>query len=189
MAPSRRTVLSTAAAGLVTAAAASTSIRLARRSRSAPGMAAPIPARATSDRAQNPDILVPPPTDHGTLPNLQFPFSASHMRLELGGWTRQVTERELGISKDIAGVNMRLNAGGVRELHWHKAAEWAYMLDGRRASPPSTRRAATSSTTSVSATSGTSRRAFRTRSRGSIRTAANSCWCSTTAASPKTTPS
>jgi oxalate decarboxylase len=32
-------------------------------------------------------------------------------------------ERELGISKNIAGVDMRLNTGGVRELHWHKAAE------------------------------------------------------------------
>jgi oxalate decarboxylase len=42
---------------------------------------------------------------------------------ETGGWTRQVTARELGISKDIAGVNMRLNAGGERDLHWHKAAE------------------------------------------------------------------
>jgi oxalate decarboxylase len=52
------------------------------------------------------------------------------MRLEPGGWTRQVTERDLGVSKDIAGVNMRLNVGGVRELHWHKAAEWAYMLYG-----------------------------------------------------------
>jgi len=41
-----------------------------------------------------------------------------------------VTARELGVSTDIAGVNMRLNAGGVRELHWHKAAEWAYMLYG-----------------------------------------------------------
>src|SRR5213080_1139359 len=30
----------------------------------------------------------------------------------------------------MAGVNMRLNAGGVRELHWHKAAEWAYMFYG-----------------------------------------------------------
>ena len=47
-----------------------------------------------------------------------------------GGWTRQVTVRELGISKDIAGVDMRLNAGSVRELHWHKEAEWAYMLYG-----------------------------------------------------------
>jgi oxalate decarboxylase len=52
------------------------------------------------------------------------------MRLETGGWTRQVTVRELPVSKTIAGVNMRLNAGGVRELHWHKAAEWAYMLNG-----------------------------------------------------------
>jgi oxalate decarboxylase len=42
-----------------------------------------------------------------------------------------VTVRELGISKNIARVNMRLNAGGVRELHWHKAAEWAYMLYGK----------------------------------------------------------
>jgi oxalate decarboxylase len=87
------------------------------------------PRNLTLDR-QNPDILVPPSTDHGTLPNLRFSFSDSHMRLESGGWTRQVTVRELGISKNIAGVNMRLNAGGVRELHWHKAAEWAYMLYG-----------------------------------------------------------
>jgi oxalate decarboxylase len=79
---------------------------------------------------QNPDLLVPPSTDHGTLPNLRFSFSDAHMRLETGGWTRQVTVRELPVSKTIAGVNMRLNAGGVRELHWHKAAEWAYMLYG-----------------------------------------------------------
>jgi oxalate decarboxylase len=79
---------------------------------------------------QNPDVLVPPSTDHGTLPNLRFSFSDAHMRQETGGWTRQVTVRELGIAKDVAGVDMRLNAGGVRELHWHKAAEWAYMLYG-----------------------------------------------------------
>jgi oxalate decarboxylase len=52
------------------------------------------------------------------------------MRQTNGGWTRQVTQRELGISKTIAGVQMRLNAGSVRELHWHKQAEWAYMLYG-----------------------------------------------------------
>jgi oxalate decarboxylase len=76
---------------------------------------------------QNPDMIAPPATDHGTLPNLGFSFDDSHIRIEPGGWTRQVTVRELGIS---AGVNMRLNAGGVRELHWHKAAEWAYVLTG-----------------------------------------------------------
>jgi oxalate decarboxylase len=26
---------------------------------------------------------------------------------------------------------MRLKPGGIREMHWHKPAEWAYMLDGR----------------------------------------------------------
>ena len=71
-----------------------------------------------------------PSTDHGTLPNLRFSFADAHVRQESGGWTRQITVRELGVSKDIAGVNMRLNAGGIRELHWHKAAEWAYMLYG-----------------------------------------------------------
>ena len=89
----------------------------------------PGPRNAARD-AQNPDILNPPATDHGTLPNLRFSFADSHMRQESGGWTRQITEREFGVSKDIAGVNMRLNAGGIRELHWHKEAEWSYMLYG-----------------------------------------------------------
>src|SRR3984885_607703 len=80
--------------------------------------------------AENPDLLNPPSTDHGTLPNLRFSFADAHVRQESGGWTRQVTVRELGVSKSIAGVNMRLNAGGIRELHWHKEAEWAFMLYG-----------------------------------------------------------
>jgi oxalate decarboxylase len=42
----------------------------------------------------------------------------------------QVTVRLFSIAKSIAGVNMRLDAGGVRELHWHLPAEWAYMLYG-----------------------------------------------------------
>jgi oxalate decarboxylase len=41
-----------------------------------------------------------------------------------------VTQRELSVSKTLAGVDMRLTAGGVRELHWHTAAEWAFMLYG-----------------------------------------------------------
>ena len=48
----------------------------------------------------------------------------------MGGWTRQVTERELPVSKGMAGVEMRLIAGGVRELHWHTSAEWAFMIYG-----------------------------------------------------------
>jgi oxalate decarboxylase len=81
--------------------------------------------------AQNPDILVPPRQDHGTLPNLRWSFADSHMHLTPGGWGRQTTARELPVSTEIAGVSMRLKAGGVREMHWHKAAEWAFMLKGR----------------------------------------------------------
>jgi len=47
-----------------------------------------------------------------------------------GGWTRQVTVADLHVSKEIAGVQMRLVAGGIRELHWHNASEWALMLAG-----------------------------------------------------------
>jgi oxalate decarboxylase len=50
--------------------------------------------------------------------------------VEEGGWTHEVTERVLPSSKDIAGVNMRLTAGSYREMHWHTADEWAYVLYG-----------------------------------------------------------
>jgi oxalate decarboxylase len=130
---SRRTLLAATAAGGIlaatTAAIAQTSDAVPQPLRTGEGGTDRGPRNIARDR-QNPDILVPPSTDHGTLPNLRFSFSDAHMRLEPGGWTRQVTQREFGISRDIAGVNMRLNAGGVRELHWHKAAEWAYMLSG-----------------------------------------------------------
>jgi oxalate decarboxylase len=88
------------------------------------------PRNVERDR-QNPDMLVPPETDSGTIPNLKFSFSDAHNRLQEGGWARQVTARELPVATMLAGVNMRLTPGGVRELHWHKEAEWAYMLEGR----------------------------------------------------------
>jgi len=87
-------------------------------------------ARNPAREAENPDLLSPPSTDRGTLPNLRFAYADAHRRLERGGWTREITTRELPISTSMAGVNMRLHAGGVRELHWHKEAEWAFMLKG-----------------------------------------------------------
>jgi oxalate decarboxylase len=74
---------------------------------------------------------VAPPTDAGSVPNLRFSFADAHRRVEHGGWSREVTQRELPIATTLAGVNMHLDPGGVRELHWHKQAEWAYMLEGR----------------------------------------------------------
>ncbi len=74
---------------------------------------------------QVPDIFAAPLTDHGSLPNLHFPFAYAHNRLEDGGWAREVTVREMPAMKELAIVNMRLGPGVVRELHWHKEAEWA----------------------------------------------------------------
>lgn len=79
---------------------------------------------------ENPDLLVPPATDAGLLPNLKFSFSDTHMILKPGGWSREITARELPVSTTIAGVNMRLTGGGVREAHWHQQSEWAYMILG-----------------------------------------------------------
>jgi oxalate decarboxylase len=80
--------------------------------------------------AENPDVFVPPSTDKGLVPNLRFSFADAHMNLQDGGWSREVTQRELPIATEMAGVNMRLKTGGVRELHWHKQAEWSIMLAG-----------------------------------------------------------
>ncbi|MCW2994925.1 MAG: oxalate decarboxylase [Conexibacter sp.] len=79
---------------------------------------------------ENPSLLLPPTTDGGTVPNLKFSYAAARNRVLSGGWGREITIRELPIATDIAGVNMRLKPGGVRELHWHKEAEWAYMIAG-----------------------------------------------------------
>jgi oxalate decarboxylase len=76
---------------------------------------------------QNPGA---PDTDSGSLPNLKWSFAASHNRLLNGGWARETTVRELPVATTLAGVNMRLKAGAYRELHWHREAEWAFMLAG-----------------------------------------------------------
>ncbi len=93
------------------------------------GATDPGPRNLELDR-QNPDVFTPPETNSGSLPNMKFSFGMAHNRLEEGGWAREVTVRELPVSKSMAGVNMRLDSGVVRELHWHKEAEWAYILQG-----------------------------------------------------------
>jgi oxalate decarboxylase len=90
----------------------------------------PGPANQILD-GQNPDSAWPPSTDSKSLvPTFKYPFSFANKRAYDGGWSREVTVRELPISKSMAGVNMRLSAGGVRELHWHTSAGWAIMLYG-----------------------------------------------------------
>lgn len=89
----------------------------------------PGPKNAALDRAE-PDSVHPPETDAGGQPPFKYPFSFSHKRIEAGGWTRQVTVRDFPISKKVAGVEMRLIEGGIRELHWHVGSEWAIMTTG-----------------------------------------------------------
>ncbi len=90
----------------------------------------PGPANRVLD-GQNPDSMWPPGADSKSLvQNFKYPFSFANKRVYDGGWSREVTVRELPVSKTLAGVNMRLTAGGFRELHWHTASEWAIMLYG-----------------------------------------------------------
>ena len=120
----RRNFIGTAAAA-VGSLAVLQKVAGADRSRSDPG-----PANAGLD-GQNPDSIWPPSTDSKSLvQNFKYPFSFANKRVYEGGWSREVTVRELPVSKTLAGVNMRLTAGGVRELHWHTSAEWAIMLYG-----------------------------------------------------------
>src|SRR5215813_2753876 len=79
---------------------------------------------------ENPSSNLPPITDRGTILPIWYSFDLTHRRIQDGGWTRQVTARELPSSQDVAGVTMRLTAGSYRELHWHTANEWAFMLYG-----------------------------------------------------------
>jgi oxalate decarboxylase len=120
----RRSFIGTAAAAVGSVAALQKVVG-ADRSKSDPG-----PANQALD-AQNPDSMWPPGTDSKSLVrNFKYPFSFANKRVYEGGWSREVTIRELPISKSMAGVNMRLTAGGVREMHWHTAAEWSIMLYG-----------------------------------------------------------
>jgi oxalate decarboxylase len=126
---SRRTFAAAAATGLLTAHAAAQSQQTVRAGEQGASASNPGPEN-TQLKALNPDNFMPPPTDHGSVPTFWSSFSQMHRRIQEGGWTRQVNQTDFPISTDIAGVNMRLTAGGVRELHWHAADEWALMLYG-----------------------------------------------------------
>ncbi|KAH9214649.1 RmlC-like cupin domain-containing protein [Leptodontidium sp. 2 PMI_412] len=80
----------------------------------------------------NPDKLAPPGTDHGSVDNAEWPLGLSHTKMGLGraGWSREQNVDNIPAATAMAGVDMRLEAGGYRELHWHTAAEWSYVLNG-----------------------------------------------------------
>src|SRR5258708_18562061 len=67
---------------------------------------------------QNPNSNMPPPTDNGDVGPIWYSFDLAHKRIQEGGCTHQVTQRELPSSTDLTAVNMRLTAGSFRQLHF-----------------------------------------------------------------------
>jgi len=81
----------------------------------------------------NPDLLARPGTDMGDIPNSKWPMGLSSNRAGTGqnsGWARQQNTNELPVATAMAGVDMRLAPNAYRELHWHSANEWSYILSG-----------------------------------------------------------
>ena len=81
--------------------------------------------------SQFPNVITAPATDVSTQPFFWSSFNISPRRQQRGGWAREVTQPDFAISDEIAGVNMYLETGGIRELHWHQTAEWAIMTEGK----------------------------------------------------------
>jgi oxalate decarboxylase len=137
---SRRAVVASGAAGGVAAIATAAQ---AAASFGNPDQPAEGAVNATNPRAladpgpqdaglagSEPIFLNPPPTDVNGMPQFWASFNLAPKRIQNGGWARQITQDDFKISASIAGVNMRLGPGGVRELHWHQQAEWAIMTYG-----------------------------------------------------------
>ena len=83
---------------------------------------------------------VPPPLpaepapgslDSGPLTH-RYQLLAQRPQTFAGGTLRVVSERDFPISRTITGAILRINPGGLRELHWHpNADEWQYYIAGR----------------------------------------------------------
>ncbi|MGA0596523.1 cupin domain-containing protein [Enterovirga sp. CN4-39] len=80
--------------------------------------------------SQLPSAGNPPATDVGDMPLFWSSFNTAHKRIQNGGWAREVTASDFPLSTAVSSVNMRLSAGGIRELHWHLASEWALVTNG-----------------------------------------------------------
>ncbi|EEQ29886.1 putative oxalate decarboxylase [Microsporum canis] len=80
---------------------------------------------------QNPSNINGQPTsDNGLVQNLKWSFSLSKTRMFYGGWIREQVIQDLPASHDIAGAQVHLTKGGIRQMHWHRVAEWGYVYAG-----------------------------------------------------------
>ncbi|MCJ1322307.1 hypothetical protein MMC15_007655 [Xylographa vitiligo] len=99
--------------------------------RGSQGASDPGPRNYNYDKI-NSDLFAPPGTDSGDFPNAKWPMGLSHNRLGLSGagWARQQNDAVLPAATAMAGVDMRLSPNAYRELHWHSANEWSYIMNG-----------------------------------------------------------
>jgi len=66
-----------------------------------------------------------------SMPEIKYELGKQPMKAYEGGRSNEATAVNFPISKGLAGVNMYLKPGGLRELHWHaNAAEWSYVIKG-----------------------------------------------------------
>ena len=135
---SRRNILTTAAAGMALSATTARAATFGNPDDPAEGAVNVTNPKALTDpgpqdqglAGNEPAFLDPPATDVNGMPQYWASFNLAPKRIQNGGWARQITQDDFKISTTIAGVNMRLGPGGVRELHWHQQAEWAVMTYG-----------------------------------------------------------
>lgn len=57
-------------------------------------------------------------------------LTSDRLGLDGSGWARQENTNVMPDATKMAGVDMRLEPGGYRELHWHVAGEWSLVLNG-----------------------------------------------------------
>ncbi|KAH9907179.1 putative oxalate decarboxylase oxdC [Xylariomycetidae sp. FL2044] len=79
---------------------------------------------------QNPDNLGRQSTDNGVVPNLKWSFSDSKTRILRGGWVREQVVTDMPSSEDLSAAQQHLTKGSIRELHWHRVAEWGWVYAG-----------------------------------------------------------
>ena len=83
------------------------------------------------DAAQASDFMRTVPRKTGDPVKFTASLDTSPIKATSVGWAREVTARSLPLATDMAIAHLFLNPGGSREMHWHNAAEWAYVLAGQ----------------------------------------------------------
>ena len=73
----------------------------------------------------------PAPLEGKELPSFCYKLGAVKSKIFDGGTAKEANVSGFKVSDKLAGVYMTLEAGALRELHWHaNAAEWAYVIEG-----------------------------------------------------------